>query len=386
VSRHVEVATSPLVSLLPGTASDLVLDLGSAHPSSHPGLRLALELDGEVITSARAHVGLMHRGAEKLFEVRDYRQALVLANRHDWLSAFSNELGIVLLLERMLGVELPPRATWCRTLLAELSRALSHLAFLGTFPLEGPANVVRAIEGREALQAVLEEISGGRIHSMLNQVGGLRGDIPEGWADRVRVAVGVARSSLAELEESLLADPRFIAATDGVGHLSRDLVEPYGLSGAVARASGYDLDVRRDDAYLGYAELAEDGLLRVPLRESGDVRARVELLAEQTGVALALVIAAADRLDASPPGPVRVRMPKSLRVPEGEAYAWTEGPLGASGYYLVSRGERTPWRLKMRTPSYAHVQVLEAMLPGCPIAHLVPVLASLAFVVGDIDR
>lgn len=386
MTRRVNVATSPLVGLLPGAPSDLVLDLGAAHPSSHPGLRLALEVDGDVIASARAHVGFMHRGAEKLFEVRDYRQALVLANRHDWLSAFSNELGIVLLLERMLGVELPPRATWCRTLLAELSRALSHLAFLGTFPVDGPATVVRGIEGREALQGVLEEISGGRIHSMLNQVGGLRAEIPDGWTDRVRLSVGIARSTLADLEDALLGDPRFVKATDGVGQIERDLVEPYGLSGAVARASGYDVDIRRDDPYLGYGQLAADGFLRVPLREAGDVRARVELLAEQTGVALELVLASADRLDASPTGPVSVRMPKSLRVPEGEAYAWTEGPLGASGYYVVSRGERTPWRLKMRTPSYAHVQVLEAMLPGTRIDHLVPILASLAFVVGDVDR
>jgi NADH-quinone oxidoreductase subunit D len=386
VTRHVNVATSPLAALLPGAETDVVLDLGSAHPSSHPGLRLALELDGDVIASARAHVGLMHRGAEKLFEVRDYRQALVLANRHDWLSAFSNELGIVLLLERMLGVELPPRATWCRTLLAELSRALSHLAFLGTFPLDGPATVVRGIEGREALQGALEEISGGRIHSMLNQVGGLRSEIPDGWTDRVRLAVVTARSSLAGFEDTLLADPRFVAATHGVGCIDRELVEPYGLSGVVARASAYDMDIRRDEPYLGYGQLADEGLLRVAVRETGDARARVELLAEQTSVALDLVLTCAARLDASPPGPVSVRMPKSLRVPEGEAYAWTEGPLGASGYYVVSRGERTPWRLKMRTPSYSHVQVLEAMLPGTRIEHLVPILASLAFVLGDVDR
>jgi len=380
----VHVATSPLAALVPGEPVDLVLDLGSAHPSSHPGLRLSLEVDGDLITTARAHIGLMHRGAEKLFEVRDYRQALVLANRHDWLAAFSGELGIALLLERMLGIEAPPRATWARTLLAEVGRALSHLAFLGTFPLDGPAERVRGIDGREALQRVLEEVSGGRIHAMLNQVGGLRAEIPEGWTSRVREALRVAESALDEVSTGLFDDPRFEAATRGVGVVRPDLVEPYGLSGAVARASGYDLDVRRDDPYLAYAELGER--LVVPLCDEGDARARLELLAEQARVALDLAEVSADRVDACGPGPVSVRMPKSLRVPEGEAYVWTESPLGAAGYYLVSRGERTPWRLKMRTPSYAHLQLLEALLPGTRVGQLVPVLASLAFVLGDADR
>ena len=215
MTRRLDVATSRLAALVPGAPVDLVLDLGSAHPSSHPGMRLTLELDGDVIVSARAHVGLMHRGAEKLFEVRDYRQALVLANRHDWLSAFSNELGIVLLLERMLGMELPPRAVWVRTLLAEVNRALSHLAFLGTFPMSGPSATVRGIGGREALQQVLEEISGGRVHAMLNQVGGLRAEIPQGWTGRVRTAAGVAREALTELSADLLGSPAFVSATRG---------------------------------------------------------------------------------------------------------------------------------------------------------------------------
>jgi NADH-quinone oxidoreductase subunit D len=384
VTRRLDVATSRLAALVPGDPVDLVLDLGSAHPSSHPGLRLTLELDGDVIVSARAHVGLMHRGAEKLFEVRDYRQALVLANRHDWLAAFSNELGIVLLLERMLGMELPSRAVWVRTLLAEVTRALSHLAFLGTFPLSGPTATVHGIGGREALQRVLEEISGGRVHAMLNQVGGLRAEIPDGWTDRVRTAVATARETTAHLAGDLLDSPAFVTATQGVAIIDSALVEPYGLSGPVARASGVELDLRRDAPYLGYGDLSD--VLRIPTRTAGDALARMTLLAEETQVALDLVDEAANRLDAAPAGPVSVRLPKALRVPEGEAYAWTEGPLGAAGYYVVSRGDRTPWRLKMRTPSFAHVQVLEAVLPGTRLEQLVTTLASLFFVVGDVDR
>ena len=384
MTRRLGVATSRLAALVPGEPVDLVLDLGSAHPSSHPGMRLTLELDGDVIVTARAHVGLMHRGAEKLFEVRDYRQALVLANRHDWLSAFANELGIVLVLERMLGMELPPRAVWVRTLLAEVTRALSHLAFLGTFPVSGPAATVRGISGREALQRVLEEISGGRVHAMLNQVGGLRTEIPDGWTARVCVAVGTAREALQGLSADLLESPDFLSATQGVAVIDTALVEPYGLSGPVARASGVDLDLRRDAPYLAYPQLSD--VLRIPTRTAGDALARLTLLVDETQVALELVQVAAERLDSAPAGPVAVRLPKALRVPEGEAYAWTEGPLGAAGYYVVSRGDRTPWRLKMRTPSFAHVQVLEAVLPGTRLEHLVTTLASLSFVLGDVDR
>ena len=154
---------------------DVPVDLGPQHPSAHGLLRLRLVLDGDRIVSADPVVGAMHRGAEKLFEVRDYRQAMVLANRHDWLSAFSNELGVALAVERMLGLDVPERATWARTLLAELNRVLSHLVFMGSYPLEVGAitPVFFAFRGREVIQSVMEEVSGGRMHYMFNRVGGL---------------------------------------------------------------------------------------------------------------------------------------------------------------------------------------------------------------------
>ena len=167
--------------------ADMVLNIGPQHPATHGVLRLRLVLDGERIVSAEPIVGYMHRGAEKLFEVRDYRQIIVLANRHDWLSAFSNELGVVLGVERMLGMEVPERAVWARTLLAELNRVLNHLMFLGSYPLELGAitPIFYAFREREELQAVMEEASGGRMHYMFNRVGGLKEDLPAGWLDRV---------------------------------------------------------------------------------------------------------------------------------------------------------------------------------------------------------
>ena len=169
----------------------MVLNIGPQHPSTHGVLRLRLVLDGERIITAEPIVGYMHRGAEKLFEVRDYRQIIVLANRHDWLSAFANELGVVLAAERMLGMEVPVRAVWARTLLAELNRVLNHLMFLGSYPLELGAitPVFYAFRERETLQAVMEEVSGGRMHYMFNRVGGLKEELPAGWTGRARHAV-----------------------------------------------------------------------------------------------------------------------------------------------------------------------------------------------------
>src|SRR5205814_10266297 len=183
--RQLTVATGDLAT------ADMVLNIGPQHPATHGVLRLALTLDGERIIRADPVIGYMHRGAEKLFEARDYRQIIVLANRHDWLSAFANELGVVLAVERMLGMEVPQRAVWLRTLLAEMNRTLNHLMFLGSYPLEIGAitPVFYAFRERETLQAVMEEVSGGRMHYMFNRVGGLKEEVPAGWTRRARAAI-----------------------------------------------------------------------------------------------------------------------------------------------------------------------------------------------------
>jgi NADH-quinone oxidoreductase subunit D len=337
-----------------------VLPLGPHHPSAHGVLQVRLTVDGDTVVSAEPRIGFLHRGAEKLFEVRDYRQITVLANRHDWLSAFGSELGVVLAVERMLGMAVPERAVWLRTLLAELNRVVNHLAFLpGTFP------------AREPLQAVLEEASGGRIHYMANRVGGLKEDVPAGWTDRVRRAVDAVRPQL----------PASLDVPPGTGVLTRAAACRYGASGPVARASGLDVDLRRDDPYLAYGELP----VRVVTRTAGDALARYECLLEQVHASLELADTVLDRLPALA-GPVNVRLPKTVKAPEGAVYSWTENPLGINGYYLVSRGERTPWRLKLRSASFNNVQALKAALPGTRVEHLVPVLTSFFFVVGDIDR
>ena len=239
--------------------TDMVLNIGPQHPATHGVLRLRLTLDGEQIVRCEPIIGYMHRGAEKLFEVRDYRQIVVLANRHDWLSAFANELGVVMAAERMLGME-PVRAIWARTLMAELNRVLNHLMFLGSYPLEVGAitPIFYAFREREAIQQVMEEISGGRMHYMFNRVGGLKEDLPAGWLSRVSSAVSGVRSRLPALRDMVLGNEIFQARTRGVV-LSSEAIHAYGVSGPIARASGVDFDLRRDEPYLAYPQLFRPG-------------------------------------------------------------------------------------------------------------------------------
>ncbi|MEV6523478.1 NADH-quinone oxidoreductase subunit D [Longispora sp. NPDC051575] len=363
--------------------ADMVLNIGPQHPSTHGVLRLKLTVDGERVVTCEPIIGYMHRGAEKLFEVRDYRQIIVLANRHDWLSAFANELGVALAVERLMGIEVPERATWLRTALAELNRVLNHLMFLGSYPLEIGAitPVFYAFREREKLQAIMEEAAGGRMHFMFNRVGGIKEEVPAGWTRRAREAIADVRKGMKDIDVLIRRNEIFMARTKGVGVLTAEAAAGYGASGPVARASGLDFDLRRDEPYLAYGELD----VPVVTRQSGDCHARFECMLDQVYVSLDLAEQCLDKVDTIQ-GPVNTRLPKVVKAPEGHTYVWTESPLGLNGYYLVSRGEKTPWRMKLRTASYSNVQALATLLPGCLIPDLVAILGSMFFVVGDIDK
>ncbi|MBA3308733.1 MAG: NADH-quinone oxidoreductase subunit D, partial [Nocardioidaceae bacterium] len=276
----------------------MILNIGPQHPSTHGVLRLRVTLDGERIVGCEPIIGYMHRGVEKLFEVRDYRQIIVLANRHDWLSAFSSELGVVLAVERMLGMEVPERATWTRMLLAELNRVLNHLMFLGSYPLEIDAitPVSDAFRGRETIQEVMEEVSGGRMHYMFNRVGGLKEDLPAGWLGRVSSTVAAVRGRLPQVEEVIFGNEIFQAHTLGVGVLEPDVIAQHGVSGPIARASGVDFDLRRDDPYLAYDELTAAGVLKISTRDGKDCHSRFGLLLDQVKVSLDIADACIARM------------------------------------------------------------------------------------------
>jgi NADH-quinone oxidoreductase subunit D len=275
----------------------------------------------------------------------------------------------------------PPRAVRLRMVLCELNRMLAHLVFLAplTRQLTGEptAGTTAAVQGREAVQAVMEQASGGRIHFMANRIGGLREDVPATWIPNVRTLIGTLTGLLPAIRSSTVDDPGFRSRHAGLGVLSREAALALGVTGPTGRASGVDVDLRRDGEHLAYQDF------QPVLGAAGDALTRVECVVGEVELSLRLI---AGILDDLPSGPVNLRLPKAVKAPEGSVYVWTEAPLGISGVHLASRGEKTPWRLKLRTPSFNNVQALSALLPGTAVADLPAVLGSFAVVVGDIDK
>ncbi|MDP1878181.1 MAG: NADH-quinone oxidoreductase subunit D [Actinomycetota bacterium] len=359
---------------------DAILHLAEGHPSAQPGFQLAVDVSDGRVASADLRVGLMHRGSEKLFEARDYRQLMMLANRHDWLSPFSSELVIALAVEAATGIAPPERATWLRTLLAEANRVAAAFAFLAAAaPQPGQRRLLQ--DGRERLLVLQERLTGARVHPMFTRIGGVAA--PWDRAD-VSHAAGVSAGLADAAEGAVEVAEALSERLAGLAVLTREQAVDLGASGSVARASGLDWDLRRDDPYAAYSELGD--LLVVPVERAGDAAARYRVLAAQIPVSLALMGACTDRLHALGDGPVDVLLPKSVRVPEGTGYAWVEGPLGITGCLLVSTGERTPWRLKVRSASFGNAQAMVPALVGVPQDRLADALMSFTFVVGDIDR
>ena len=376
---------SPAAGIVPDPPPQgvILLDLGADHPSRAGLLELRIWPVGDRVGRAEVVVGAMHRGAEKLYEVRDYRQILMLADRHDWQAPAAAETVIALACEQLLGLEVPARAQWLRTLLAEHTRIVSHLGFLGYLWTRGGLDSpVPAL--RERLRRQLQELSGNRVHPMINRLGGLAADADDHWlaaeAQSVMEVLPVARRA-----EELIMDVG--AEADRIPRLEVPVIKAYGVSGPAARAAGIDRDLRISQPYLAYAELQDELRVEAPggLLLDGSVRARLWMLTAEIGSSVRVIRRCVERLRGLP-GPVSVRLGKIVKLPEGDVYTASEAPLGTAGCYLVSRGEKTPWRLKLRTPSFNNVAALEALLPGCPIDDLELLMASCGYVVGDIDK
>ena len=360
---------------------EMILNIGPQHPSTHGVLRVVLELDGEVITHAEPVIGYMHRGAEKLAEHRDARQTLVLMNRHDWLSAFNNELGWVIAVERLAGIEVPERAQWIRTMMAEWNRILNHLMFTGSYPLELGAMtpIFYAFREREMIQDLMESCTGARLHHSYARVGGLKDDLPAGFLKRSAQVLADTRKRIKEFETLIMGNEIIFARTRGVGILPTDIAIGYGCSGPVLQASGVPMDPRKDEPYEKYGEVEFD----VPVAADGDCYDRLWVLVERIKQSCDIIEQCMDKL---PPGPYRApKLPKTMKY-DGEVYVRTENPLGLMGYYLLGDGGTSPYRLKMRTASFSNISVLPAMLPGTLVPDLVAILGSIFFVVGDVDR
>jgi NADH-quinone oxidoreductase subunit D len=360
---------------------EMTLNIGPQHPSTHGVLRLILELDGEKIIRAEPVIGYMHRAAEKLAEVRDARQVLVLMNRHDWLSAFNNELGWVLAVERLAGIDVPERAQWIRTMMAEWNRILNHLMFCGSFPLELGAMtpMFYAFREREMIQDLMESATGARMHHSYARVGGLKDDLPRGWLERSAEVVDWVRRKLRDFETLILGNEIFLARTKGIGVLSPEVAVAYGCSGPTLQASGVPMDARKDSPYEKYGEVE----FSVPVGENGDSFDRLWVLVQRMWESTKIIEQCMQKL---PPGAYRAeKLPKTIKI-DGETYVRTENPLGLMGYYVVGNGQKSPYRLKMRTASFSNISMLPALLPGTLLPDLIAIMGSVFFVVGDVDR
>jgi NADH-quinone oxidoreductase subunit D len=361
----------------------MTLNLGPQHPATHGTLRIVAKLDGEQIISAEPVPGYMHRGYEKLTEVRTYPQVTALVNRIDWLGSFANEVPFILAAEKLMEVEAPPRARHIRTILFELARIANISLFLGDFGLQLGALTMGfyAFRDREHVLNQIESATGGRFHPNFDRIGGLKDDLPKGWIADTKRAMAKLRDLCDETETLMVGNEIFQARTRGIGVIPPDVALSYGLSGANLRGSGVDWDIRRDACPPGLAY--DDVDWQVWTHPDGDCFSRTWVRLQETREATLIVD---QLLDTIPSGPVMAKVPRIIKVPEGEAYVETENPLGAMGYYVVSKGDLVPFRVKIRTPSFNNISVVPWVAKGVYVPDLVAILGSLYFILGDIDR
>jgi len=360
----------------------MTLNIGPQHPATHGTLRIIARLDGEQVVWAEPSCGYMHRGYEKLTEVRTFPQVTSLINRIDWLGSFANEVPFILAAEKLMNVEAPPRAQWIRTILFELSRIANVSLFLGDLGVQMGAitPVFLAFRDREYVLNLIESATGGRFHPNFDRIGGLKDDLPAGWIDETKVVMKKLRNFCDEIETLLFGNEIFQSRTRGIGVIPRDVALQYGLSGANLRASGVDWDLRRDQTIA----LAYDKIdFKVWTHPDGDSFARCWIRLQETREATKIVD---QLLDGIPSGPVMAKVPKIIKVPEGEAWVSTENPLGEMGYYVVSRGDLGPFRVKIRSASFNNISITPWLLRGVYVPDIITILASLYFILGDIDR
>ncbi|MEW6154804.1 MAG: NADH-quinone oxidoreductase subunit D 1 [Actinomycetota bacterium] len=360
----------------------MTLNLGPQHPATHGTLRLIAKLDGEQVVSADVMCGYMHRGYEKLAEVRTYPQITTLVNRIDWLSSFANEVPFILAAEQLMEVEAPPRAQYIRTALFEMSRIANITLFIGEMGVQLGAitPVFMAFRDREYVLNLIEAATGGRFHPNFDRIGGLKDDLPRGWVAETRQVMVKIREYCDQLEDLLMGNEIFEKRTRGVGVIPAEVGLAYGLSGANIRASGVDWDLRRDaPSPLVWKDLD----WKVWTHPDGDSFARYWVRLQETREATRIV---EQCLDGLPAGPIQAKVPRIIKVPAGEAWVGTENPLGEMGYYIVSQGGLGPFRVKIRSASFNNVSIIPWVLKGVYVPDIVTILASLYFILGDIDR
>jgi len=384
----------------------MVLNMGPQHPATHGVLRLVLEIDGETVVRLYPEIGYLHTGIEKTCEAKFYQQIVPLTDRVNYLDPLSNNLGYALAVERLLGLEIPEKAQWLRVLLVELSRLNSHLIWLGTHAMDIGALTVflYTFREREEILRLFEAIAGQRMMTSYIRIGGLAMEPPIDFLARVQAFIKTMPEHIDEYSNLLTGNPIFINRLKGVGHLSAADAIALGVTGPVLRASGVDIDLRRDMPYSSYEKFQ----FNVPISNGCDVWARYEVRMIEMRESVKIIQQA---LDGMPQGPVKANAPKivlperekmktqmeslihhfkivteGFNVPAGEVYQGMECGHGQMGYYVVSDGTAKPLRVHMRYPSFATLQALETMCKGRLLADVVAVIGSIDIVLGEIDR
>jgi NADH-quinone oxidoreductase subunit D len=397
---------SPTPALEPGQDKTMILNMGPQHPSTHGVLRLLLEIDGETVVRMMPDIGFLHTGIEKTCEAKFYHQVVPLTDRIDYLCPLTNNLCYVLAVEKLLGIEIPPRAQWLRVLLNELTRINSHLVWLGTHAMDIGAMTVflYCFREREDVLRLFEAVSGQRMMTSYFRIGGVALEPPLDFFDRVRKFADRFPSKVDEYEGLLTGNPIWVMRTKGVAYISPEDAIALGASGPTLRGSGIDIDLRRDMPYSGY----ENFKFKVPVSQDGDVFARYMCRVAELRESIGIVKQA---LDGMPSGRVKADAPKvvlpdrekmktemealiyhfkivteGFAVPEGEVYQAIESPRGEMGYYIVSDGSAKPYRVHMRSACLANMQALPKMCEGRLLADVVAAIGSIDIVLGEIDR
>ncbi len=361
---------------------ELVINMGPQHPSTHGVLRVVLRLDGERVVDADIVIGYIHRGIEKLSENRDWTQIILLTDRMDYVAAATNNLGYCETVEKLMEIEVPRRARYIRTVLAELQRIASHCLWLGTHAMDIGAMTVLlyAFRERELVLDLFEDYCGARLTYNSMRIGGLPLDIPSGWDAKVRAFCDVMEAKVPEYEELLTNNRIWLERTRGVGVISAEDAIGLGLCGPPLRGSGVYRDVRKDEPYAAYDEFEFD----VPLGTRGDTYDRYLIRLEEFRQSIRIIRQA---LDGMPEGPVMGKVPRLIKPKAGETYHAIESPKGELGYFIVSDGRATnPYRFRVRPPSFCNLQGLRPLIVGHLVADVVALIGTIDIVLGEVDR
>ena len=362
-------------------ANELVINMGPQHPATHGVLRVKLKLDGERVIGSECIIGYLHRGVEKIGENRTYAQFAPYTDRMDYVAAVTNGMGYCEAVEKLLGVELPPRAQYTRVILAELQRIASHLLWLGTHALDLGAMtpVFYTFREREEILKIFENYCGARLTTHAFRIGGLQYDLYDGFEKDCLRFCDYFLPKIDEYETLLTTNRIWLKRTKNVGVLSAEDAIAMGVTGPVLRGSGVKWDVRKAQPYEAYDQLE----FEVPIGTHGDTYDRYLVRIQEMRQSVGIVRQCVERIST---GPIMGKVPKVIKPPVGEVYHSIEGPKGELGYLVVSDGTLNPYRVRIRPPSFINLGALDKMIRGHLVADVVAIIGTIDIVLGEVDR